>query len=73
MGKPGVLLYRCRLCGEIERSPHVPDVEEALCCLVVDGAYSTEGSTATMLTMHYCGSGRVGIADLIGAEGDPGD
>lgn len=71
--EPGNLLYKCRLCGQVQKYPHV--LEGQLALLVLLGlAPAPEWwiglPVPGVLVMHYCGDGRRGIADLIGFEED---
>lgn len=71
MSRPGVLLYRCRQCGEVEAGPRVPDVGGALCEIVVGERCATVGGgLAGLVTCHECGGGRHGVADLVGAAAE---
>lgn len=36
MGEPGFLVYKCRRCGEVEKSCHVPNVQMAV-ILITEG------------------------------------
>ena len=74
--KPGNLLYKCSLCGQIEENPHVPEGQLAL--MVAMGIVPAPSGVKEwigmpipgLITMHYCGDGRRGIATLIGFEED---
>jgi hypothetical protein len=57
---PGVLLYRCRLCGDLES---VPTADAA-------NAVQYELATRRLARPHHCGPGQVGVADLIGGKAD---
>ena len=71
--EPGYLLYKCRLCGQVDKNPNVPDGAHAL--LAILGLVPAPSDWIGMplpglLVIHYCGDGRRGIADLIGFEED---
>ncbi len=69
---PGYLLYKCRLCGEVEKNLLVADGPFAL-MLLLDPPLrrrSMSDLVPSVLQIHYCGDGRRGIADLIGFEED---
>lgn len=71
MAKPGMLIYKCRRCGQTEESTHVPDTEAALVCLVVNGTTPQKwGPAAAVLDLHVCGPGVRGVLDIIGARDD---
>jgi len=72
MDKGGVLLYKCRLCGCVERNPHVPDVFTAVGHLAVGLKLPEKwfGAPACVRHPHFCSDGRIGVADLIGGEHD---
>lgn len=72
--KGGFLKYKCRRCGEIEGSVHVP------CCLVALSNINTNGKTPRewgmqigITDIHSCNDGNLGISDLIGAVLDKGE
>jgi len=78
----GWLVYKCRKCGKLDRSAHVPDVRRALVSIGVDGRTPREwGNWSGLTGMHYCteavgsiksGQGAmIGVSDLISAEEDP--
>jgi hypothetical protein len=69
---PGSLLYRCRLCGLVYPSAHAPSALNALLDICRDGSTpKDQGIVAYPTTVHHCQPGRLGVADLIGAEMDP--
>lgn len=70
--KGGVLEYKCRRCGEVVQQSHVPDVNIAMACLIINEVTPREwGMQAKMTDIHDCKDGNLGISDLIGAEFDP--
>lgn len=66
----GDLLYRCRLCGEIDRSTHAPDFGLAVVYGITKSTPREWGGEVQMLDIHHCKNGRVGVSDFIGAEPD---
>lgn len=63
-------IYKCRLCGEREEmcNPSIKGGDE-LAALIY--AYTEARERAFgMFTLHPCGQGKTGIADLIGVEPD---
>lgn len=69
--KPGVLIYKCRLCGELDKSMHSPHVEQTFKEIQVTGHNQDKDTfVITDHRNHYCGIGRQGVADLIGYEED---
>jgi hypothetical protein len=81
MSKPGVLLYRCRLCSEVIEGAHAPDATLAL--FVVQGlslmpeAWQQTGGEAfiTGWITHRCSGGggrQLAVADFIGVKEDAG-
>lgn len=66
MTSRGVLVYKCRQCGKLTDEFGVPNLIEALTSIVDEGKTPQEwGITAHITTLHHCGSGIVGVADLI--------
>jgi hypothetical protein len=68
--KGGILIYRCRLCDEVDKSHHVAD-------LLVTLAHSMyprrTAQAAELIKIHWCEKKEQwGIADLIGGRKDPG-
>jgi hypothetical protein len=57
---PGVLLYRCRLCGESHETRTINFVH----------AIGTDAFNGHLVTLHDCGPGQVGVADLLGGKAD---
>lgn len=68
--KGGFLLYKCRICGGIEKKTHAPDGLIALIHLINGDKLPWEGVQPYMLTLHTCNKKSTGIADLIGVEYD---
>ncbi len=72
MTRPGVLLYRCRRCGALDCDPRVPDVTVALVAAVHGAPFPAAwcGPGHGLVSVHACGPGLLGVADLVGAVGD---
>ena len=68
----GTLIYRCRLCGELEKSDHAPCGNTALICAVLDIPIPKDWGPMIpkMLGIHACTNGCLGVTDLIGVELD---
>lgn len=65
----GNLVYKCRRCGELDRPLFAPDIFYAVSDAMY-GTQMTEGIRPTLLTVHQCADGHIGITDLIGGEYD---
>ena len=71
MNNGGSLKYKCRRCGEIGGSVHVPNYLLALSSINTNGRTPREwGMQMGITDIHACGDGNLGISDLIGAELD---
>ena len=66
--KGGELLYKCRQCGCIDNSLHVPNIMRTLHDIEIFGVTQNNGIKAKMTSTHICDRGFWGISDLIGAE-----
>ena len=68
----GTLIYKCRLCGELDKSTHAPNGNTALISTVLDMPFPVDWGPITpkMVGIHGCGNGRVGVTDLVGVEFD---
>jgi hypothetical protein len=60
MMAPGVLLYRCRLCGE-SKVEAVPAYYSGVFLAI---------NRPALVTFHDCGHGQLGVADLLGGKAD---
>jgi hypothetical protein len=71
-GPGGLLVYRCRRCGRLDRSIHVPDLIKALVCLSSEFSLPDDwGPMKPNLTgLHHCPGGWLGVTDLIGGRPD---
>lgn len=66
--------YRCRMCGEIDDSCGISADQSKLVIilgLTLLNAPSKIRGNLTMLNIHNCPDGRLGISDLIGAVTEP--
>jgi uncharacterized Zn finger protein len=71
MKEGGTLTYRCRACGKVYDSCHVPDVHRALSDITRDGRSDPEWLMfRSLVYVHTCADGEYGIADLIGGKCD---
>lgn len=72
MDNPGVLVYKCRRCGEIEKSIHVPDVNMAVILIVLGSDMPKDWGhlSPKMTSIHNCRDGDIGICDFVGGEKD---
>lgn len=69
MKRHGRILYKCRRCGSIDRSLSSPDYVTTVSALIVGARDpAASGITARMISLHYCGEGAVGVADVVGGE-----
>jgi hypothetical protein len=64
-------VYKCRLCGETERTPFLFTdrfkVIEIMVDIGINGSYNTQHSGAVHKTsLHTCENGGVGISDIQG-------
>ena len=63
----GFLKYKCRRCGEIKGSAHVPNCLLALSSINAKGITPREwGMQMGITDIHNCNDGNLGISDLIG-------
>ncbi len=67
----GVLLYKCRNCGGIDESLHVPSVTLAL--VELEGCGNLERLWPNTFVvrdkgLHCCSNGTTGVSDLIGGR-----
>lgn len=72
MSKGGLLIYKCRKCGELSKIIHVPNVLKAL-SYINAGIKMPENwgpIQASIHDIHGCKDGTIGISDLIGGEED---
>lgn len=69
--KGGFLEYKCRRCGEVVQRPHVPDINIAMACLIINKVTPKGwGIQVGMTDIHGCKDGDLGLLDLIGAVSD---
>lgn len=70
----GRLVYKCRTCGDTDRSMGVPDVLRALMHIQIDGSTASIKEWGTIVARatdtHTCNSYTIGVSDLIGGEYD---
>lgn len=73
MADGGVLIYKCRLCGQEDRSVHVPNTLTAICCIINGTPFPRAwgGSPLSLTSVHAtCQAGTWGVTDLVGAIDD---
>lgn len=71
--RTGWLLYKCKLCGRVEKSLHVPDVAIILGCILRGEPLPKSWIASNIVkrtSLHHCEEGRTGIMDLIGGTID---
>jgi hypothetical protein len=67
----GLLEYKCRRCGAIDRSTHAPSVLAAVSLITVTGSTGKmPGIPCSMLGAHQCPDGGIGVTDFIGGIPD---
>lgn len=69
MSERGFLVYKCRMCGGLDKSTHVPDGASAALAIVV-GIKSIQNWGHSMVQTHRCKDGNIGVTDFIGVELD---
>jgi len=72
MGIGGTLIYKCRFCGGLEKSTHVPDGDKAIIYMVkgIETPKNWGPLKPGILSVHNCSNGYVGVTDLVGVEFD---
>jgi hypothetical protein len=72
MNDPGILVYQCQRCNELEKSIHVPNCILTLICLGNNHPLPKEwfGVPVSLIDVHHCKDGHLGLSKLIGAELD---
>jgi hypothetical protein len=70
---PGVLIYRCRLCGRLDETFAVPSIARARASVGAAGFYEApDGRQARETGVHDCGvDGTFGVTYLVGGKPDP--
>jgi hypothetical protein len=68
----GVIIHKCRRCGGLDKSLHVPDVLAALCCVTsgIPTPWKPSAMNPKMVGVHHCADGNHGVSDMIGGEID---
>lgn len=70
----GILLYRCRRCGEIITGFHTPSCMVSLIDAMLNKESSFgKGFQPKMFELHTCDDGHQGLCDLIGGKLDNTD
>lgn len=70
MSKPGVLVYKCRRCGGLDKNTHVPNLVQVLAVVSALWPRSPEcfGGIIAVVDVHSCPDGHMGVSDLTGGE-----
>lgn len=66
--KSGCLIYKCRLCGELQSNIHVPDVDMSI--ISVMNGYKLPLPIISPTDLHLCSDGKIGVCDLVGGKYD---
>lgn len=68
----GYLIYKCRMCGELDKTTHVPDGVITIACLTggCELPKTWFGIKPHLIDAHACKDGNYGVTDLIGCELD---
>ena len=67
----GMIVYRCRRCGELDRSLSSPDITQTVISVIRDTPDpNASGIRASLLSIHTCADGAIGVTDIAGAEID---
>lgn len=68
----GRLMYKCRLCGEVELRYSAPDLDTAVLFIMKGWSMPKDWGVMKpdMTEPHTCGPGRTGVADFIGGVTD---
>lgn len=75
MNAGGVLVYKCRRCGELNKNTHTPHCLMSL-TLITGGIPQPKEWGAIVpkiVSFHVCDDKNLGVTDLIGAEMDEAD
>lgn len=74
MNRGAFMVYKCRMCGELHKSFHVPDGMVAAIEMTKGAPFPEHwgGHTPNMVSVHYCKDGNIGVTDFIGCEFDRG-
>ena len=70
MNRPGILVYKCRRCGETFNGVHAPDAFVCLIHLMIGIKQPWSGNPVEKDDIHRCNDGNLGIGDIIGAVED---
>lgn len=71
----GCLVYKCRMCGKLNKNTQVPDGLTALISILNDGPIpkSWGPNVLSKTELCNCDGNNIGVADLIGFEKDNSD
>jgi hypothetical protein len=72
MRNSGILVYKCRRCGDLDKYIHVPDIPIALICCEMGQEFPWTGGVGVpkLTDIHNCEDGGFGVSDLMGGEKD---
>lgn len=72
MNSPGTIIYKCRRCGDLEKSTHVPNIDKAVILMIkgIEMPKDWGPLSPKMISIHSCADGNIGVCDLIGGERD---
>lgn len=68
--EPGILIYKCRRCGQEVKNIHAPDILTTVISAMMGTKTPWGGIPVDKTDIHACSDGGVGVTDLIGAERD---
>ena len=68
---PGILIYRCRMCGRLDNSTHAPDLLTVLISIMSgEKGKPFDGVPVDTWSIHTCADGAMGFSDLVGGWPD---
>ena len=69
MREPGCLVYKCRMCGGLDKTLHIPDINAVVNIQIGISLPKEWGCFSPQMTgVHSCEDGGIGITDLVGGE-----
>lgn len=66
----GLLVYKCRRCGELNKSMHSPEVDTTVIAALAGISCPPNSFVIEPTSTHTCKDGSIGVTDLIGGEFD---
>lgn len=68
----GVLIYKCRSCGDYDEPLRVPDVQMAIVGINTWGTtarlWPHSGIVGRLTGIHHCNDRAIGVTDLVGGR-----